>query len=300
MEIVDCGSFYKAAYRLFISPQALRASMNSLEKNLGFKLFVRTSSGVDLTPEGAAIVQDMRTILTIEKKWEVFKGSPDQVSGTAYIATTQLGSDIILYDIILACRERYPNLVIKPNIVPVDGILEALGRQKMIGIMMSIPLADVENTVKGFAQLKEYEYELIHEDRAEIFMNANNPLARQSALRKEQLGSIQLVTCPDLNICSAYREIYTCFSSNPPIVFQDQTSILRNLEGSLCAGTVYPRILEHTSGFKTGRIAHLPVSDYPMPDVRCLLYPRWKSLNRGEKVLIEMVKEQLSEMFRAG
>ena len=56
--VADCGSFTKAAERLYISPTAVMKQINALEKHLDLKLVDRSAGGVRLTSAGAVIYQD--------------------------------------------------------------------------------------------------------------------------------------------------------------------------------------------------------------------------------------------------
>lgn len=51
-EVARCGSISKAAQQLFISQPALSKSIKKLEEALNVRLFIRSSKGVILTPEG--------------------------------------------------------------------------------------------------------------------------------------------------------------------------------------------------------------------------------------------------------
>ncbi len=66
--VADCGSFTKAADRLYISPTAVMKQMNSLEKHLDVKLIDRTPSGIHLTPAGSVIYQDAKFMIDYSKK----------------------------------------------------------------------------------------------------------------------------------------------------------------------------------------------------------------------------------------
>ena len=59
----DCGSFAKAAERVFISPNALIKHVNLLEHRLGVKLFVRSARGLKLTEAGKSIYRDARRVI---------------------------------------------------------------------------------------------------------------------------------------------------------------------------------------------------------------------------------------------
>lgn len=66
--VSDCGSFTKAADRLFISPTAVMKKMNALEEHLNLKLIERTPVGVKLTPAGKVIYRDAKFIMDYSKK----------------------------------------------------------------------------------------------------------------------------------------------------------------------------------------------------------------------------------------
>lgn len=53
--VADCGSFNKAAEKMYISPPAIMKQINALEKHLDMKLFDRTQSRYRLTPAGKVI-----------------------------------------------------------------------------------------------------------------------------------------------------------------------------------------------------------------------------------------------------
>lgn len=66
--VADCGSFTKAAERLYISPTAVMKQMNGLENHLDLKLIERTSTGVSLTAAGEVIYRDAKFMIDYSKK----------------------------------------------------------------------------------------------------------------------------------------------------------------------------------------------------------------------------------------
>src|SRR5699024_299598 len=61
--VAECGSFNKAAERLYISPPAVIKQINLLEESLGLQLFVRTHRGLRLTAAGQCLRQDAKYII---------------------------------------------------------------------------------------------------------------------------------------------------------------------------------------------------------------------------------------------
>ncbi len=63
LAVADCGSFTKAAEKLFISPTAVMKQMNALENHMKLKLTERTPAGIRLTKAGAVIYRDTKFIM---------------------------------------------------------------------------------------------------------------------------------------------------------------------------------------------------------------------------------------------
>lgn len=62
--VADCGSFNKAAEKLFLSAPSVMKQINALEKHLGLKLFDRTNQGIRLTPAGQIIYRHAKYLFT--------------------------------------------------------------------------------------------------------------------------------------------------------------------------------------------------------------------------------------------
>src|SRR5579871_5334019 len=61
--IAESGSFSKAARRLRIAQPPLSRHIRQLETELGIKLFERSATGVEITREGALLLQQARAVL---------------------------------------------------------------------------------------------------------------------------------------------------------------------------------------------------------------------------------------------
>jgi len=65
LEVYKCASFNKASQNLFMSRTALQSSMDSLEKELGQSLFVRSANGISLTDYGQKFLGVSRQVLAL-------------------------------------------------------------------------------------------------------------------------------------------------------------------------------------------------------------------------------------------
>lgn len=68
--IIQEHTFYRAAQILNVTPSAISHSVNQLEKELGFSLFIRNRAGVELTPDGQAVQPLIQAIVNAEDRLE--------------------------------------------------------------------------------------------------------------------------------------------------------------------------------------------------------------------------------------
>lgn len=68
IEVAHCKNFTRAAQRLYLSQPNLTKYIAGMEKELGVKLFERSSHYVELTPEGQSLLQKSETVFLFLKR----------------------------------------------------------------------------------------------------------------------------------------------------------------------------------------------------------------------------------------
>lgn len=63
-EVANCKNISRAASQLYISQPAISKSIQKLEEQLGAKLFIRSSKGVLLTPEGQMLYETVQEVFS--------------------------------------------------------------------------------------------------------------------------------------------------------------------------------------------------------------------------------------------
>lgn len=117
--VADCGSFNKAAEKLFISPTAVMKQMNSLEKHIGIHLIERTSHGVHLTKSGEQFYKDSKFIINYSKKAlsRIIQSANDGKS-VIRVGTSVLNPCKILMDLWGQVNDIYSDF--KINVIPFE------------------------------------------------------------------------------------------------------------------------------------------------------------------------------------
>ena len=131
--IADCGSFNKAAEKLYISPTAVMKQMNFLENRLGLTLMVRSSHGIRLTECGKSVYKDAKFLISYsENAIENAKKIAETKEHILRVGTSILNPCKTFMDLWYKVSSRFPQY--KIQIIPFEddhhGILSVI---KQIG-----------------------------------------------------------------------------------------------------------------------------------------------------------------------
>ena len=129
--VSDCGSFTKAAEKLFISPTAVMKQINSLESHLNLKLLERSPQGVSLTPAGDVIYKDAKFLFDYSKRSiENAKHAMEVCDKTFCVGTSLLNPAKPFMDLWYRVSSMFPDY--KLHLVPFEdnheGILSEISQ----------------------------------------------------------------------------------------------------------------------------------------------------------------------------
>ena len=127
--VADCGSFTKAAEKLYISPTAVMKQINALEAHLNLKLMDRTRHGVRLTPAGEVIYKDAKFLFDYSRRSIEHARQAMNVHDTTFcVGTSLLNPAKPFMDLWYRVNREFPNY--KLHLVPFEddhrGILKEI------------------------------------------------------------------------------------------------------------------------------------------------------------------------------
>ena len=109
--IAECKSFSKAASKLFISQPSLSQYVQTLEKQLGVKLFDRTTTPMNLTPAGKLYVETARQILKLgEQLTSQLSDMATLMEGKITIGASPYRCKYIIPKILQLFQKKYPKV----------------------------------------------------------------------------------------------------------------------------------------------------------------------------------------------
>jgi LysR family transcriptional regulator, benzoate and cis,cis-muconate-responsive activator of ben and cat genes len=110
LAVSEEGSFGRAAQRLHISQPALSRQIVDLERNLGQRLFARTSKGVALTPAGEALIGHGRQLLRLESATRHVVASTTHAEQPVVLGVPPTVSEQWFLDLISALHATLPTV----------------------------------------------------------------------------------------------------------------------------------------------------------------------------------------------
>ena len=117
--VVDCGSFTKAAARLYTSQPTVSAHIRQLEDELHERLFLRTTKSLAITPRGRELYEYAAHVLSLQDRL-LSSWSEDQ-------HLIRLGSSTI------------PSAYILPELLPQFDVCHICGKGNLDASLVGVP-----------------------------------------------------------------------------------------------------------------------------------------------------------------
>ena len=125
LQVVDCGSFSKAAKQILVTPASVMKHMNTLESRLGVTLVKRSNQGIELTAAGKSLYKDGKKLLVSAENAVARAKNAELTEGiTIRVGSSLLNPSRVLTDLWAPLREKYPNY--KFHIVPYEDTKEQI------------------------------------------------------------------------------------------------------------------------------------------------------------------------------
>jgi LysR family transcriptional regulator, flagellar master operon regulator len=136
LSVVSVGNFVKAGERLFVTQSTVSARIQSLEQQLGCRLFERNKGGTTLTPAGKRFQKHAVNLMRTVQQAREDVGTP-----TGYRASLTIGGRFGIWDDLLVqslarIRSAAPDVAIRAEIGFEDDLMQGLVEGRIdIGIM---------------------------------------------------------------------------------------------------------------------------------------------------------------------
>ena len=189
LQVVDSGSFSKAARTLLVTPASVMKHMNTLENRIGVALLKRSNQGIELTAAGKSLYKDGKKMMASAENAVAKAKSAERSEGISIrVGSSLLNPSRVLTNLWSPLREQYPKY--KFHIVPYKDT-----KEQILSVIASLG-ERIDLLVGSFNSKTIYEhasYLPLGHYRFCIAVPKGNPLAGKTELTLRDLHGQHLV-----------------------------------------------------------------------------------------------------------
>jgi DNA-binding transcriptional LysR family regulator len=186
--VAETGSFTKAARRCLVVQSALSHQIARLERELGARLFDRTSRSVRLTAAGTAFLPSARQCLDFaERAVAEVAAAVGEVRGRVVVGVIPTVAAVDLPAALKVFRERYPQVRVALRMLPSHELVDQVRQGVLDLAFLGLPLGVRPEGVRG--------RELARDDHVAV-VAPDHPLAGQAETDLRTLAEELFVDFP--------------------------------------------------------------------------------------------------------
>ena len=199
------GTITSAANFLHVTQPTLSRQLMDLEKELGQKLFIRSSHSITLTPEGMLLRQRAQEIIELADKTEsIFSNMKDKIAGEIFIGSGETSSIKIIAKVIKEIQAEYPNIKYNLYSGNADDVTEKLDKGLLdFGILIQ------PTDISKYEYLSLYTY-----DTWGLVMRKDSELAKKDFITIDDLINIPIIASRQVEKITNIKNNYIEWFSN--------------------------------------------------------------------------------------
>ncbi|MFF3216759.1 LysR substrate-binding domain-containing protein [Streptomyces sp. NPDC002886] len=272
--VAETRNFTRAAARCFVAQSALSRQIGNLERELGAKLFARTSRRVELTPAGEAFLVGARQCLeAAERAVTDAAAAVGEVRGRLLIGTVPTVVAVDIAEVLQRFRERHPQVRVGLNVGASDAMTAEIAAGDLDVAFLGLPAGHEPRGVAALELAREQlvavvspTHELADHDRVSLHQLATSPFADFPAGSPGRAQSDRAFEAAELEREVAYEMMSVDLMTR--IVGRDLAVAL--LPAAVARGNPSVRALPLTDG--PSRVEYLVWSGFnPTPATRAFL-----------------------------
>lgn len=293
IEIEKQQSISKAAKALYMGQPALSGSLNSLEEEIGVRLFERNSNGVVPTTEGKEILQLARQMLDCREQILQYGRQNKELYGEVTVLITQ-AYGFLYSDIMMEFRERYSKAELNLQIRTPEKIVEEISHGTAnLGVTLWELLPDQTPQVLKEAGL---QYETFGSHSMMVYVSQDNRFAEHESVTLQELRQEQFVAYSPSYWAATNKQIQ---ATSEPLVMTDRENLKRMISTGKAIAMMPDTFAMHDLYCEQGLIKLIPIkgSENFAEGIDYLLYPAKRRLTLLEQNTVAILREILTDVM---
>ena len=288
IEIEKCGSINRAAQNLYISQSNLSANLKSLEEELGYHLFHRTSSGITLTPEGYLFLQSAKAI---QVELDKIRRVPELIDAFANISLSCTWSSRLLQCFIDYKGDNHPEVL---DSVKETGLLQTFRDVQESRYRIAIFYCFHSRTAHHQKEAEKTNLVadvLISHVPAVALVGTDHPLAKQHSVKLADLYLYPMAIFEDFGDADWIYILKTPAYQRILYLYDRGAIIDAVAHGGYISVTKQGAVCNH----EADRLIELPITDLDDDLDILLLRRRAYVLNEREKEFVSYLQQNITD-----
>lgn len=293
VEIEKHKSISKAAKALYMGQPALSGALNSLEEEIGVRLFERTSSGVVPTSEGVEILQLAKQMLECQAQILNYGEQHRELYGSVTVLITQAYS-FLFSDIMVAFKEKYPKAELNIQICTIDNIVQELqSGNAHIGLTMwELFEEQTEKVIKDAG----FRYETFGTHSMMVYLSQDNRFADNKSIKLEELRNENFLAYSNSFWTETNKKLK---SDNDALIMKDRENLKRMISTGKAIALLPDTFALRDLYCDQGIIKLIPIqgSENFAQGVDYLIYSEKRQLTVLEQHTLDLLRDILTEVM---
>lgn len=278
LKAIDCGSFSKAAEETGYTPSGVLQMMNSLESEIGFPLFIRTTTGISLTDYGTKLLPAIRDLINSHHNLEQNISELNGLNkGEITIGTFASISITWLPAVIKKFHVDFPNITI--NLI--EGFTQELEEMLME--------KKIDFGFFSFQPHMKFDWFPLKDDPMLLILPLNNPYSELDSFPINNLINEEIIIPSKGMEYDTMRVMNAVRNSNSyPISTVDDYAAIAMVENGLCVSIVPELVLK-------SRPSNVAILEFDPPQYRTLgiVAHSFATLSPAAKKFVDYAKKYI-------
>lgn len=300
LTLAESQSINEASEKLFIAQPSLTKALQKLEKELGFQLFARSNTGIELTEMGRIILPEIREVVAYYKGWLEMsaKNTLKHVDIYAFVSF----SDFLIPSIMFQFKKIYPEITI--NFTSCNHPEQHLSKNAT-SPTLCIFVCDKGNKMYHYADRYNNTPVVLMNGKYKCLVSPSSPLAKKQAVTAEDLKKAILVMpeSKEFDDLETFTQLIRVFKKVPADNILDVASLANTIntviERPETFAISYSPALRRYPAVKAGQLVDIPFDEDYEQGSLCLFYNK-KAYERHPalQLLIKMIQESAAKFVR--
>ena len=282
IQVVEFGSFTKAAEQLGYSQSTVSFQIKQLEEELGCLLFERINHTITLTERGKELVAYAHQVQTLTEEFKENIDNEKELNGHIHVVTPDSICEDMINSNYIDFHGKYPNISLKFTPADTSDMFAMIDRNE----------ADVIITLDNHTYKKDYIIAKEQKLSTHFVTNARSKYANIKNLSiKDIINEPFLLTEKE----QGYRRVFDKELAKRsleiiPVLEIGRTDIITSILSKSEMISFLPDFVTKTK-VESGELCYLDVCDFNIDICKQLIYHKNKWLSKSLKTFIEYVKK---------